>query len=241
VPQFTSGGSELPIPVAQAITSGRFIKVPILMGTNHDEGRPFASAAANWTKKQFVNFVTSSYPKLAQVVLRHYPLTAFSQPYAPAYALGAILTDSGVVEGIGSCTEQNLAWQFTTAGAPTYFYQFDDRSAPPLSNSGPSGYQWGAGHAELAYMWPSFTNGSSLYAELTGAQLQLSRQMLAYWGAFVRAGSPAAAGQPHWPRYDSQMLMSLRPGGQSRLISGAAFGGEHNCDFWNTTGKSGEG
>jgi para-nitrobenzyl esterase len=80
-----------------------------------------------------------------------------------------------------------------------------------------------------------------LYAALGTPQLQLSRQMLAYWGAFVRDGSPAASGQPQWPTYHSRQLMSLRPGGQSRLISDVTFGGEHDCDFWNTTGKSAEG
>jgi para-nitrobenzyl esterase len=242
VPQFSSGGSELPIPVAQAISSGRFTKVPILMGTNRDEARAFAETASSWTTQQFTAFVDNTYHSLAPTVLKAYPLSAFSQPYAVAYDLAAMWTDSGLIEGIGGCPEQNLARQFTSSGVPTYFYQFDDPNAPPLSDTGPPGYQWGAAHAtELPYMWPSFTNGSSLYAELTAAQLQLSGQMLAYWGAFVRDGSPAAAGQPQWTTYQSRQLMSLQPGGQSHLISGVTFGDEHDCDFWNTTGKSAEG
>jgi carboxylesterase type B len=80
-----------------------------------------------------------------------------------------------------------------------------------------------------------------LYAELTGAQLRLSQQMIAYWGAFVRDGSPAAALQPPWPAYGSRLLMSLRPGGQSRDIPAAAFAAEHDCGFWNTTGRAAEG
>jgi hypothetical protein len=27
--------------------------------------------------------------------------------------------------------------------------------------------------------------------------------------------------------------MSLRPGDQTQLISGATFGAEHQCSFWN--------
>ena len=65
------------------------------------------------------------------------------------------------------------------------------------------GYQWGAGHAmELAYLWPSFNNGFSLYDLLTPAQLELSRQMIRYWGAFVEdrqaeVQRPAVLAQVH--------------------------------------------
>jgi carboxylesterase type B len=243
VPQFVSGGPELPIPPARAIASGRFTKVPVLLGTNRDEARPLAAAAAGWTQQQYVQFVTSTFgAALAPAVLRAYPLSDFPQPYAIAYALAAELTDSGVIEGIGGCSEQNLAQRFVSDGTPTFFYEFNDRNAPPLSNNIPPGYQDGAGHAmELAYMWPSFTNGFSLYAELNDAQLQLSRQMITYWGAFARAGSPAAFGLPSWLSYGSRLLMSLRPGDQSHQIPAAFFAAEHNCAFWNTVGQSAEG
>ena len=161
----------------------------------------------------------------------------FPSPYTAAYAIGAIWTDSGTVGGIGGCPEVNLAVTFSKT-TPTYFFQFDDRHAPGLNNDHP-GYQWGAGHAmELAYLWPSFTNGFSLYAELTPAQLRLSRQMIAYWGAFTWSGSPQSPGQPYWPAYSGSAgpnarLMSLRPGNQSRAITAATFEAEHQCSFWD--------
>jgi para-nitrobenzyl esterase len=144
------------------------------------------------------------------------------------------LTDSGAVTGIGGCAAQSLAGQFT-ATTRTYFFQFDDRNAPGLNNTVP-GYEWGAGHAmELAYLWPSFTNGFSLYAEFTRAQLELSREMLDSWGAFVRTGSPDTAQWPSWPALTqtSDRLMSLRPGGESELISGREYSAEHRCAFWD--------
>jgi para-nitrobenzyl esterase len=242
-PQFVFGGPELPLSPAQAVASGRFTKVPIMIGTNRDEGRPLAAAAAFWTQQQYVQFVTSTFgAALAPKVIKEYPLSDFPPPYQIAYALAAELTDSGVIEGIGGCSEQNLAQQFVGDGTPTFFYEFGDRNAPPLSNDIPSGYQDGAGHAEeLAYMWPSFTNGLSFYAELTGAQLHLSRQMIAYWGAFARNGSPAAFFQPSWHSFGSQVLMSLQPGGRSHEIFGINFALEHHCAFWNTVGRSAEG
>ena len=234
-PAFIVGGSDLPVAPATAVATGQYTKVPILFGDNHDEGRTFTQGFAGDTGQQYVSYVDSTYGPLAPQVLAHYPWSAYPSPYTAAYALGAIFTDSGAVTGIGGCTAQNLAEQFA-ATTRTYSFQFDDRDAPGLNNSLP-GYEWGAGHAmELAYLWPSFTNGFSLYAELTPAQLELSREMLDSWGAFVRNGSPNTAKWPTWPTLSSVngRLMSLRPGGQSQVISGAQYAAEHQCAFWNS-------
>jgi len=230
--EFASGGPELPVPPAQAVAEGDYTRVPLLMGTNHDEGRTFAQGFASYTQAQYEQLIDGLYGSLAPAVLQHYPWSAFASPYTAAYAIGAVWTDSGFITGIGGCPTQNLAAQF--AGTTrTFFYQFDDRHAPGLNMDLP-GYQWGAGHAmELAYLWPSFNNGFSLYDLLTPAQLQLSHQMVVQWGAFTRSGAPEAPGQPFWPAYTSGQLMSLRPGGQSRTISGATFGAEHQCGFWD--------
>jgi carboxylesterase type B len=241
-PTFTSGGPDLPIPPAQAVATGQYTKVPILIGTNHDEGRTFAQGEASLTEAQYVQYVDSTFGSLAPKILKLYPWNAFPHPYTAAYAIGAIWTDSGFVGGIGGCPAQNLAGTFARTGSAAYFFQFDDRHAPGLNHDLP-GYQWGAGHAmELAYLWPGFTNGFSLYAEMTPAQLQLSAQMVAYWGAFTSSGAPAAAGQPGWPAYSgaSQRLMSLRPGHASRVIPGSEFAAEHHCSFWNGAGRSAE-
>ena len=86
---------------------------------------------------------------------------------------------------------------------------------------------------ELAYLWPSFNNGFSLYDLLTPAQLQLSQQMVRWWGAFARYHTPQLPGQPRWPSYTSGQLMSLRPGDQSQTIPAGTYAAEHQCGFWN--------
>jgi carboxylesterase type B len=230
--QFTSGGPDLPLPPLTAVADGDYVKVPLLMGTNHDEGRTFTQGFASYTEQQYVQFVDQSYGALAPAILQRYPWSAYPSPYTASYAIGAIWTDSGFVSGIGGCPTQNLAAQLARR-TPTFLYQFDDRHAPALNQDLP-GYQWGAGHAmELAYLWPSFGNGTSLYDQLTPAQLQLSHQMIVWWGAFTRLGVPEAPGQPSWPAYTSRQLMSLRPGGQSRTIRAATFAAQHQCGFWN--------
>jgi len=231
-PEFTAGGPDLPVADAAAVAAGHYDHVPLLIGTNHDEGRTFSQGLAGLTQAQADALIASEYGPRAAQVLARYPWSSYPSPYTAAYMIGDIWTDSGFLTGIGGCPEQDLATQFA-AGTRTYFYQFDDLQAPGLNNDLP-GYQWGAGHAmELAYLWPSFNNGYSLYDLLTPAQLELSRQMVRYWGAFVATGAPEVAGQPAWPRYTAGQLMSLRPAGQSQAISAATFGAEHQCSFWN--------
>jgi para-nitrobenzyl esterase len=231
-PLFTSGGPELPVPAARAVASGHYNRVPLLMGTNHNEGRTFSQGFTGLTQDQAAQLIASEFGSRSAAILARYPWSSYPSPYTAAYQIGDIWTDSGFLTGIGGCPEQNLAAQFA-ATTHTFFYQFDDLHAPGLNNDHP-GYQWGAGHAmELAYLWPSFNNGFSLYNLLTPAQLTLSRQMVRYWGAFTAAGTPAVAGQPLWPRYTSRQLMSLRPGDRTRTITAATFAAQHQCSFWD--------
>jgi len=231
-PTFTYGGPELPVADGAAVAAGHYDRVPVLIGTNHNEGRTFSQGFTGLTQAQADQLIANLYGAQAPAILAHYPWASYPAPYTAAYMIGDIWTDSGFLTGIGGCPEQNLATQFA-ATTRTYFFQFDDLHAPGLNNDHP-GYQWGAGHAmELAYLWPSFNNGFSLYDLLTRAQLELSRQMVQYWGAFVATGRPEVPGQPAWPQYAGRQLMSLRPGGATQTITAGEFGAEHQCSFWN--------
>ena len=230
--EFTYSGPELPAADGPAVAAGNYARVPLLIGYNHDEGRTFSQGFTGLTQQQADQLISTLYGSRAPAILARYPWSSYPSPYTAAYMIGDIWTDSGFLTGIGGCPGQNLAGEFAST-TRTYMYQFDDRHAPGLNNDNP-GYQWGAGHAmELAYLWPSFNNGFSLYDELTPAQLELSRQMIRYWGAFAATGAPEVAGQPAWPRYASGRLMSLRPGDQTQTITAAAYGAEHQCSFWN--------
>jgi para-nitrobenzyl esterase len=229
-----AGGQALPVPAARQIARGDFAHVPVLIGTNHNEGRTFAQRFAGAPESVYVRTIRSEFGRDAGRVLGEYPWADIMGPYRTAYALGAVWTDSGFVAGIGGCAEQRLVGQLARR-TRTYFYEFDDLSAPGLNRSVP-GYQWGAGHAmELAYMWPSYNNGYSLYKLLTPAQRELSRWMVRYWGAFVRSGRPAVAGQSPWPEYgSSRKLMALEQGSASGAVPASLFAAEHNCGFWDS-------
>ena len=231
-PFLVSGGPELPVPAAQAVSAGDYTRVPLLIGDNRNEGHTFSQGLGALTQSQAEDLVTLIYGSRGPAILARYPWSSFASPYTAAYLIGDVWTDSGFIAGIGGCPAQNLAAEFAVT-TPTFFYQFDDLEAPGLNDDYP-GYRWGAGHAmELAYLWPSFNNGFSLHTLLTPAQRDLSVLMIRYWGAFTASRAPEVPGQPMWPNYSSGRLMSLRPGDQTQTIAASTYAAEHQCSFWS--------
>jgi carboxylesterase type B len=129
-----------------------------------------------------------------------------------------------VLAGIGGCANRALTMNLAH-WTRTYAYEFDHRTGPGLTPI--PGYVWGAGHAaELAYLFPSFDNGTPIAPTFNAAERQLARDMKHAWGSFVRRGSPG------WPRYP--LTESLRAGGASRPITDATIVAEHQCGFWDS-------
>jgi para-nitrobenzyl esterase len=229
--RIVSGTPTLPVAPADAVRTGRFARVPVVIGANRDEGRTFSAGYIGWTQAQYTDWVTAGFGAEASAVLARYPWPASSEAFTAAYLIGAILTDSGSVAGIGGCSNRSLTREL--AGyTRTYAYEFDHRSGPGLVDL--NGYVWGAGHAaELAYLWPSFNNGTPIAPLFNAGERQLARDMVQYWGSFVKHGRPAAAGRAAWPAYNGTgRTLSLRAGGRSTTISDATIRAEHNCSFW---------
>ncbi|HEX6468772.1 MAG TPA: carboxylesterase family protein [Streptosporangiaceae bacterium] len=231
------GGPTLPVAPDAAVRAGDFARVPVMIGANRDEGRTFSQGFIGQTREQYEGFVRSTFGANADAVLARYPWPATADAFTPAYLAGAILTDSGLVAQIGGCTNRGLTRALAGA-VPTYAYQFDHRTGPGLSPN-PAGYVWGAGHAaELAYLWPSFDNGTPIAPTFNAAERRLALDMVHYWGSFVRAGRPAATGSAAWARYDrTGRVLSLRAGGRSTLISDARLAAEHQCAFWDALSR----
>ena len=230
-PALTSGTSVLPVPLQRAVDAGNFARVPIVNGATRDEGRTFMAGAIGWSRRQYVAWVRATFGDRASAVLAHYRWPAESDKFTAAYLAGAVVTDSGLIVGIGGCGTLDLTDTFAKY-TKTYAYEFAARYGPGLRPI--PGYVWGAGHAaELAYLFPSFNNGTPIAPTFNAAERQLARNMVQYWAGFVFHGSPNFHGQAYWPRYDTtHQIMSLRPGGRSQTISRAAYRQEHKCDFW---------
>jgi len=220
------GGSILPRPVQVAFEQGDYQRVPVLAGTNHDEGTFFVAAqyllglgVASWNYDQLIARTYGS--RFVARVLARYPLTDYP---GAAQALAAVITDS-----MFACP----AYAFGRALAKTtstYVYEFDDPAAAmaiPL----PTTFPTRAAHtSELAYVFGR-TVALKLTPLFSPAQYALSRTMMGYWTSFARSGTPNTAGAAWWaPVTEGQYVVQhLRPDSVGpRMWSGA----DHNCGFW---------
>jgi Carboxylesterase family len=184
----TSGTPVLPIPSEQAILSGKWNKVPLIIGSVREENKLFDIAQANLTAAQYVSTIDSQYGANAPTVLAHYPLSNYPAPF---YALAAVGTDSGF-----ACHSYWLVNE-TASQVPTREEEFNDPTSPTLFGFQPPGIDMSNAHsAELAYL-SNFTLGER---PLTHTELRLGKQMDRYWAGFARNAHPNVPRQTHWPR-----------------------------------------
>ncbi|MFF3147549.1 carboxylesterase family protein, partial [Streptomyces sp. NPDC057927] len=67
-------------------------------------------------------------------------------------------------------------------------------------------------------------------------QRVLSRQMIQYWGSFVRGGVPRAVGQPAMPGGAGPVL-SLRTASRGGNFVTTTVHREHRCDLWDAAAR----
>ncbi|WP_372394120.1 carboxylesterase/lipase family protein [Xanthomonas sp. NCPPB 3582] len=219
-----SGGDVLPVPPAAAIASAQQMQVPVMIGTNRDEGRLFAqllSYVGGLTLRSgYAARVERMHPDSSHVMAQYADIAAQSR--WNAYA--DIVTDSGF-----ACPSRRLGQALRTQ-APVYAYEFDDAHAPYGLLRLPFSPPLGAYHAsELVYLFqrPWVLSGTPRF---TAAQQAFSTTLQDYWGAFARTGDPNGDARPPWPRFDGETPLLLSPQG---IGPAADFVQRHRCAFWD--------
>jgi para-nitrobenzyl esterase len=161
---------------------GRYNDVPVLIGTNSDEGALFVRSM---TATDFKKSVESGYGPYAQNILKIYPAT----------------DDAVALQSARDLTrDTNYAWstwswarlQAKTGKSKVFLYYFAHKP-PEAPNAGFTSK--GASHgAEIAYV---FDHGK----RWTDRDRALSEQVMTYWTNFAKTGDPNGDGVPHWPAY----------------------------------------
>ncbi len=211
-----------------AFTSGKFNRVPVIAGTNHDEYRCFVAGeydlAGNpiLTDAEYEAAVTALWTSyLAPHVLSLYP-------YA-SYPSGDLALAASGTDGAFSCPARN-ADQLLSKFVKTYAYEFNDENAPPGTVAGVT-FPLGAFHgAEVLYLM--LVKGDDF--PFTTDQQTLSHTMISYWTQFAKTLNPNSADQPTWSPYSTSTdeFQSLVP--PAPMVE-SNFDIFHMCSsFWDT-------
>jgi para-nitrobenzyl esterase len=220
-------GRVLTQSIGPALASGAFNRVPLILGTNHDEwrffvasaefasGRPLTAAGYDAALQATVPGIT---PESAdQFASANYPLSAYGGN--PSIGLGAAGTDA-FFACIGRATVR-AASRFV----PAFQYEFADEQAPPVIPG--ISFPMGASHAaELQYLFPSVGTGP-----LSPDQQRLSATMVGYWTQFAKTGDPNSGDAPAWPRYSEASDQFLSLVAPAPVVAGG-FADEHRCALW---------
>ncbi|MEV0611864.1 carboxylesterase family protein [Nonomuraea sp. NPDC050404] len=215
----------LPLEPGRALRTGKFLRVPVIIGATRSESTGYVAGAAQAgfpvTAENYPRLMKDAFGEQAGKVLREYPLTDFT---SPGQAWATVSSDRGwscpTLEG-----DEAMAARTTV-----YAYEFADAKAPNLFGT-PSDFPLGAQHAsDLPYL---FDLDGKPWDGLTSAQWRLAGQMIGYWTSFAHTGKPRAAGAPAWRAFtpSGQAALSLKPAGQGG-IGPVDLGDEHRCAFW---------
>ena len=189
------GGPTLPLPAAEAFQRGRFAHVPVLMGTNRNEGRLFAYlqqlTGRLWTVGGYRQLLRAEYGDRAPEVEARYPAALYG---APAAAWVALVTDEDF-----ACPTAETA-RLLAPQVPVRLYLLDDTQAPSQLPHLPFFPRLGAYHAsEIAYVLQRPWNLADP-SRFDAGQRRLSRAMQDAWGRFARTGELDGSDQPDWPQ-----------------------------------------
>jgi len=230
-------GTVLTEPMSTAFAHGRFNKVPILYGSNHDESTWFIALAelsigTPLTTQTYPDIIARNFGSSASDVMERYPLASFP---TPSNAIAAALTDRDFI-----CATRRTIQALKPYVESIYYYRFDDRDAPVSSPN--VSFPYLAHHtAELQYIFSGFHGAGGRIHQLRPAQAQLARHMVRYWTNFATSGDPNRgtddASATVWPRYDltGDQFLSLKVP-QSSAVTG--LGDFHQCGFWDGVSAS---
>jgi para-nitrobenzyl esterase len=239
-------GTMLPVSPAVAFTTGAFNRVPIINGTNHDEGRIVIALNYDLATGPLQ---PSDYQSALQFLGPFLPGTGWANSDIPTitreYRLGQypstdLATAQAFTDGALACPALEVDKDLSRY-VPVWTYEFNDVNAPvivvPLVSQ--MTFPYGATHfSELQFLFNMSALTVPGTAALSQAEQALSTRMIRYWTAFATHGDPNSVKPvPYWRRFNHfegkpmQSLETPRPRAE------LDFSNDHQCRFWHDLGE----
>jgi para-nitrobenzyl esterase len=178
-------GYMLPDVPTKLWAEGRHHKMPLLIGSNLDEGNLFLQGLT-LEPAQYEQQMQAVFGPYTQEALALYPVKS-ADDITPAFS--RMLTEVGFAS-----TARFAARAMSATGSPAYLYQF---TRVPFDNP------MGAFHGvEIPYVFGN-TALFSVMGAIEQADTDLSAALMRYWTGFARSGVPEYEGAVEWPAYEA--------------------------------------
>jgi para-nitrobenzyl esterase len=211
----TVDGWVFPASIQSIFEKGRQSRVPVIVGSNADEGSIYVGEEAPATLEEFRSLAEHSFGDHADEFLKVYAVEKDAD-VRPAYS--AFIGDSWF-----GCQMRTWARMTAASGSKAWLYRFT--RVPPIADSENYGSHHGA---EIVYVIGNF-HLASFTPQIE--DLRLAETMSGYWVRFATAGDPNGEGLPEWPAYDLE--------NEAHMIFGDTLSiGNHlldeQCDFFDS-------
>jgi len=238
-----TGTDTLPISINQALASGDFNQVPVMMGSNLDEGALFTLLALGDGEDLFT---AGGYETAVTKLLAENPLLNAGQIAADYLAEQppGLLQFANAYTAIGTDWRFNCPndtqWGLLRNHVDTWGYWFTDRDAPNILGDISAPFPLGAAHSfEIQYV---LSSEQTLTQRGAGAaQLALAEHMARYWTNFAKYGDDPAIGPNdidgaaeavEWPRLTANGEILRLDAPTPAAVGQSDFSTVHQCAYW---------
>ena len=202
-------GHVFPAAVSELVAAGKHRRVPLLLGSNADEGTALFMDLPDIDEAAWRREVEDAWGEQADDLLAAYAEDAADSPIRARQQL---------------LSDQYFAWEMRTwarrhsaQGDPAWLYFYSH----PTDLGGEYGLSLGAFHAaEIPYVFGNPHLGFGRQAAVTESDAEVSRLMVGYWTNFAKTGDPNGAGLPAWPQYRAETDLALEISAAPGVVAG---------------------